>query len=190
MSLISTINESLTQRLVDVLKTAKFRRVLLRENPRSEAFHLQTQLCLRQWQPVCLSVSIHKEAICYVTDLSSPNKIHNFTSGFVLVWNMVSTPTPLGDLKVYHRAHKSPPPVHIPSQINAIWTFNVIFVRSVLILSTNLSLSIQSGLFSSGFLTKNSVRIYHLRHSRYMLSQVRHFDFLSFWWYPSNRADI
>jgi hypothetical protein len=59
-------------------------------------------------------------------------------------------PSILRNPKVHYRAHKSPPPVPILSQIDPV---HPISVRSTSISSTHLRLGLPSGLFHSGFPT-------------------------------------
>jgi hypothetical protein len=59
-------------------------------------------------------------------------------------------PSILWNLKVRYRVHKSPPLVHIMSQMNPI---NTIPLRSISILFTHLHIGLPSGLFPSGFPT-------------------------------------
>jgi hypothetical protein len=59
-------------------------------------------------------------------------------------------PSILRNSKVHHRVHKSPPLVPIRSQIDPVHTIPT-HLRSILILSAHLRLSLPSSLFSSGF---------------------------------------
>jgi hypothetical protein len=61
-------------------------------------------------------------------------------------------PSILWTPKVQYRIHKSPPLLPILSHINLIHTIRS-YLRSILILSTHLRLSLPSGLFPSGFTT-------------------------------------
>ena len=56
--------------------------------------------------------------------------------------------------KVHYRTHKRPPPVSILGQPNPVHIPTSTSWRSILILSTHLSLGLPSGLFPSGFPTK------------------------------------
>jgi hypothetical protein len=63
-------------------------------------------------------------------------------------------PRILWNRKVHYRIHKWPPPDHILSQLDPVNTSTSYFWRAILILYSNLGLGLQSGLFTSGFLTK------------------------------------
>src|SRR5215510_5553992 len=63
-------------------------------------------------------------------------------------------PRILQNPKVHHRTHKCPPPVPILSQLHPIPTTPPISRRSILILSSHLSLGLPNGLFPSGFPTR------------------------------------
>jgi hypothetical protein len=56
--------------------------------------------------------------------------------------------------KVYYRLQKSQPLDNILIELSPARTHTPYFVRSILILSSHLSLSFQSGLFLSGFPTE------------------------------------
>jgi hypothetical protein len=62
-------------------------------------------------------------------------------------------PTILRNPKVHYRAHKSPSPVPILSQMIQSIPSHPISLRSILILSTHLRLCLHCGLFPSGFPT-------------------------------------
>ena len=57
--------------------------------------------------------------------------------------------------KVHYRTHKRPPPVSILGQPNPVHIPTSHLWRSILILSTHLRLGLPTGLFPSGFPTKN-----------------------------------
>ena len=56
--------------------------------------------------------------------------------------------------KVHYRTHKRPPPVSILGQLDPVHTPHPTSWRSILILSSHLSLGLPSGFFTSGFPTK------------------------------------
>jgi hypothetical protein len=56
--------------------------------------------------------------------------------------------------KVHYRIHKSPPPVRVLSQIDPVHVPHPISLRSILILSSHLLLSLPSGLLALDFHTK------------------------------------
>jgi hypothetical protein len=64
------------------------------------------------------------------------------------------------NLKIHHRTHNSPPPVPVLRQSNPIHTPKPISLRSILIPSSHLRLSLPSGLFPSGFPTNNNKLIF------------------------------
>jgi hypothetical protein len=63
-------------------------------------------------------------------------------------------PRILWNPEVHYRIHKSPPPVHILSQLNPVHTPHPTSWRSVLILSSHLRLGLPSGRLPSGLPTK------------------------------------
>jgi hypothetical protein len=92
----------------------------------------------------------------------------------------------LWNLKVHYRAHKCPPPLPILSQIDPIHVPYPTSRRSILILSSHLSLGLPRGLLSSSFPPKPCTHLTSpLLHKRYMPcpSQCSLFDHPhNIWW--------
>ena len=77
-------------------------------------------------------------------------------------------PRSLWNPNVHFHIQKCPPTVPIPSQLFQSIPPHPTSWRSILILSSHLRLSLPSGLFPSGFLTKNPVYTFLLPHTCYM----------------------
>ena len=56
-------------------------------------------------------------------------------------------PCILSNPKIHYRIHKNQPPIPIPSEINPVHAFHPTFLRSVLILSSQIRLGLPSGVF-------------------------------------------
>ena len=74
-------------------------------------------------------------------------------------------PHSLWNSKVHYQIHKCLPPVPILSHLDPVHTPRLISGRSILILSSHLSLCIPSGLFPSGFPTKTQYMLLSSMHA-------------------------
>jgi hypothetical protein len=73
---------------------------------------------------------------------------------------------------VYYGVHKSRPLLPILSQINPFHITQPIFLRSILILLSNLRLGISSGLFPPGFPTKVLYTFIIFMHATYLVHHI------------------
>ena len=84
--------------------------------------------------------------LTYSTE-QSPSEANRFSASQEI-------PCVLWNQKIHYRVYKTPPPVPILSQINAVHAPQPTSWRSILILSSHLHLGLSSGLFPSDFPTK------------------------------------
>ena len=94
-------------------------------------------------------------------------------------------PRTLCNTNVYYHIHKSPPPVHILSQINPVQSPHPTSWRSISILSSHLLLGLPSGLFPSRFSHQKPVCTSPLPHTCYMPRPSHFLRFCrpnSIWW--------